>query len=85
MERQQSMIDLAQERADLAKADADIAEGADRLTQLEELVTQLHADGHDTTRARELLEVLRRTLDEWRNLRAQIAQVIEQAERGSSG
>jgi hypothetical protein len=75
------MIDLEQEQEELAKADADIADGEDRLARQEELVTQLHLDGHDTTPAKELLEALRRTLEEWRSRRAQIVAVIEQAER----
>ena len=64
------------ERAALRKAHKDIEDGEMRLNRQERLLSQLDADGHDTTQAKYLAQTLHAALSEWRNHRVLIEQRI---------
>ena len=79
------MLNLATEREHLAKADRDIAEGEMRISRQVELIEKLREQGHSVSEAEGLLSTLERTLQTWRDHRAEIVRTITRLESEELG
>lgn len=78
------MLDLATEMRHLAKADRDIVEGERRVAQQSELIEHMRrGSAHDLTEAERLLEILKDTLQAWREHRSIIVRTIADMESGA--
>jgi hypothetical protein len=65
---------------ELAVADRAVAEGQERIPRQAEVVCQLHAGGHDTTDAQNLLLVMQQSLDATNAQRQEIVQELAYAQ-----
>jgi hypothetical protein len=65
---------------ELAVADRAVTEGQERIARQAEVVCQLHAGGHDTTYAQNLLLVMQQSLDAMNAQRQEIVQELAYAQ-----
>ena len=78
------MSHLGMELRHLEMADRHLAEGAERIGRQEEIVAALDRDGHDTTEARRLLELLRGVQEQGIIHRRHILEALSKPESGST-
>ena len=76
--------ELDQERAVLVKANLDICNGEERIRKQQDLISDLHAGGHETREAERLLRLFQRTLVQWQDHRVLILQRIQQLEAATA-
>jgi hypothetical protein len=66
---------LRKEEEDREQFELFVADGERRVTEQVLLIEQLRAEGHDTSRAEQFLEELRRNLDAWNQTRTDVTRV----------
>ena len=66
---------LRKEEKHRARFEQLVTEGEKRVTEQTLVIQRLRADGHDTTRAEQFLEQLRKNLEEWHQTRTDVTQV----------
>jgi hypothetical protein len=72
---------LKAERSLLLKAERDIEEGSRRLRNQQQLLSDLHASGHDSKQAERLVRLMQETLVEWERHRVLIEDRVAYLER----
>jgi hypothetical protein len=76
-------MDVDDEREALKKANRDIGTARERIARQEALIVELEHDGHSTSAAVTLLNVLKETLEAMLDYRATIVEQIERLSQAS--